>query len=306
MTLLAEVSYTGDSNTTQFALTFEYLDVSHLGVFLDGVAQTTGFTITQSTITFDTAPATGVVVLFKRVTPIDARIVDFQDGSVLTESDLDKSANQNFFVVQEIVDGVANKMGVDTDNKFDAQNKVIKNVADGSADTDAVNVRTVNSLTASAVTTANNAVSTVNQAVTDATNAKNDAVQAKTDAEQAETDTLALKSDVTQLKADTLQLKNDTNTLYTSTQTLLSSASLPQTLSGNAGKFLQVNSGETSYELVSSVASPKFYGLKLSNGQLNQTTSTTGNYNVSDYDYQLIAENITFQIVNNTLQIDLP
>ena len=87
---------------------------------------------------------------------------------------------------------------------------------------------------------------------------------------------------------------------------MLASASLPQTLSGNAGKFLQVNSGETSYELVSSVASPKFYGLKLSNGQLNQTTSTTGNYNVSDYDYHLISENITFQIVNNTLQIDLP
>ena len=93
--------------------------------------------------------------------------------------------------------------------------------------------------------------------------------------------------------------------LITSTQTLLASASLPQTLSGNAGKFLQVNSGETSYELVSSVASPKFYGLKLTNGQLNVTTSTTGN-NVSDYDYQLIAENVTFQIVNNTLQIDLP
>ena len=84
-------------------------------------------------------------------------------------------------------------MGVDTDDKFDALNKVIKNVFDGSADTDAVNVKELNSLTASAVTTANNAVSTVNQAVTDATNAKNDAVSAKNDAEQAEANTLTLK-----------------------------------------------------------------------------------------------------------------
>ena len=306
MTLLAEVSYTGDSNTTQFALTFEYLDVSHLGVFLDGVAQTTGFTVTQSTITFDTAPATGVVVLFKRVTPIDARIVDFQDGSVLTESDLDKSANQNFFVVQEIVDGVANKMGVDTDNKFDAQNKIIKNVADGSADTDAVNVRTVNSLTSTAVTTVNNAIATVNSSVATVNQAVTDSVTAKNQAEGFKNDTQTLKTDVTQLKADTQTLKDDTNTLFTSTQTLLSSASLPQTLSGNAGKFLQVNNAESSYELVSSVASPKFYGLKINGSNLEVTTSSSGNYNTTDYDYQLIAENVSFQIVNNTLQIDLP
>ena len=80
-----------------------------------------------------------VVVLIKRETPTNARLVDFQDGSVLTESDLDKSADQNFFIAQEINDESQSAMKLATDDTFDALNKRIKNVADPVNNNDAVN-----------------------------------------------------------------------------------------------------------------------------------------------------------------------
>ena len=64
-------------------------------------------------------PANGVVVLIENY---NARLVDFQDGSVLTESDLDKSADQNFFIAQEINDESQSSMKLEID-RFDALNK---------------------------------------------------------------------------------------------------------------------------------------------------------------------------------------
>ena len=76
--------------------------------------------------------------MIKRETPTNARLVDFQDGSVLTESDLDKSADQNFFIAQEINDESQSALKLGVDDTYDAQNKRIKNVADPTAGQDAV------------------------------------------------------------------------------------------------------------------------------------------------------------------------
>jgi len=137
-TYYAQVSYTGDGSTTQYAITFDYIDSTHVKAYLDGIA-TSAFTVSSSTLTFTTAPANGVTVRIERETPIDARLTDFTDGSVLTEADLDQSANQNFYVAQEITDDQENNLQLDTDDKYDAGNKVIKNVADPVNNTDAVN-----------------------------------------------------------------------------------------------------------------------------------------------------------------------
>lgn len=137
-TYYAQVSYTGDGSTTQYAITFDYIDSTHVKAYLDGIA-TSAFTVSSSTLTFTTAPANGVTVRIERATPIDARLTDFTDGSVLTEADLDQSANQNFYVAQEITDAQENNLQLDTDDKFDARSKVIKNVADPVNNTDAVN-----------------------------------------------------------------------------------------------------------------------------------------------------------------------
>jgi hypothetical protein len=138
MSFKARVSYTADGNTSTFAITFSFIDSTHVKVFLDGVS-TTAFSITGSNVVMNSNPSNGVVVLIKRETPTDSRLVDFQDGSVLTESDLDKSADQNFFIAQEIEDLSQSNLKLDTSDRFDALNKRIINVADPVDNTDAVN-----------------------------------------------------------------------------------------------------------------------------------------------------------------------
>ena len=138
MTQFAFQTYTGNGSTTQYSISFTYIDSTHVACFLDGVS-TSAFSVSGATVTFNSAPANGVVIRIERQTPLTARLVDFQDGSVLTEADLDMSANQNFFAVQEFSDDATNYMQVDTDDKYNAQSKVIKSVANPVNNNDAVN-----------------------------------------------------------------------------------------------------------------------------------------------------------------------
>ena len=128
-------TYTGDNTTTNFNITIDYLSTSHLEVYSDGVLQTltTHYTIntTDNRIEYVTAPATGVQVKIKRVTPKTkaGRIVDFQDASVLTEADLDNSALQNLYIGQEADDGNTDSISLDeTLTYYDGGSKNIRNV----------------------------------------------------------------------------------------------------------------------------------------------------------------------------------
>ena len=129
MAYLARVSFTGNASTTQYSLPFTYIVTTHIKCFLDNT-ETALFSVSGSVVTFNSAPASGVAILIKRVTPTDARLVDFQDGSVLTESDLDKSADQNFNIAQESSDTAQLHLGLDNSDKYDAGSKQIISVAD--------------------------------------------------------------------------------------------------------------------------------------------------------------------------------
>jgi len=135
---LSSVLYTANGSTTQFDITFSYIDTTHIKVFIDNVEDTSFTFVNTSRIQTSSTPSNGAVVKIERQTPDTARLVDFQDGSVLTETDLDKSANQNFFIAQETVDEVADKLGKANDGIFDAGSTRIKNVANPTADQDAV------------------------------------------------------------------------------------------------------------------------------------------------------------------------
>ena len=173
MSFKARVSYNADGNTSTFAINFSFIDSTHVKVFLDGVS-TTAFSITGSNVVMNSNPSNGVVALIKRETPTDARLVDFQDGSVLTESDLDKSADQNFFIAQEISDDSQGTMKLNNADNFDALNKRIINVADPVNNNDAVNkgfistnlanINTVAGISTQVTNVANNlsAISTAN------------------------------------------------------------------------------------------------------------------------------------------------
>ena len=157
---LSSVLYTANGSTTQFDITFSYIDTTHIKVFIDNVEDTSFTFVNTSRIQTSSTPSNGAIVKIERQTPTNARLVDFQDGSVLTETDLDKSANQNFFIVQENVDDIADRLGKDNSGIFDAGNTRIKNVANPTATQDAV---TKNYLENTFLTDANKtALTTVN------------------------------------------------------------------------------------------------------------------------------------------------
>ena len=136
MAYLAQVSYTGDGSTVGYSLPFTYIATTHIKAYIAGV-ETSAFTVSGSTVTFTSPPANAAVIKIERVTPTDARLVDFQDGSVLTESDLDQSADQNFYIAQESSDLAQAHLALDASLLWDATSKRIINVANPTGNQDA-------------------------------------------------------------------------------------------------------------------------------------------------------------------------
>jgi len=105
-------NHTGNGTAGPFSISFSYLAESEVDVTVGGVLKTitTHYTFTSATqITFTSGnePGNGVAIKFQRDTAIGSKKVDFVDGSVLTEIDLDNNANQLLFSMQEIVDSGA-------------------------------------------------------------------------------------------------------------------------------------------------------------------------------------------------------
>jgi hypothetical protein len=113
----ARVSYTGNGSTKIFTVPFPYISNAHIEVRVGGVLKTvtTDYTwLTTSTIQFVTAPTTGTVIYLLRNTPKQERLVNFQDAAVLREADLDLSADQAFYIVQEAMDAANNTQAIET------------------------------------------------------------------------------------------------------------------------------------------------------------------------------------------------
>jgi len=175
MSFLARVSYTANGSTNTFSFSFPYILTSHVKAYVDGVEDTSITFPTASSVQLSSTPANGAVVLLQRITPSDARLVDFQDGSVLTSSDLDQSADQNFYLAQETTDNVASKLGLDASDRFDALNKRIINVANPVDTQDAVTKNYLentwlSSADKTALTTLNNNITAITNVNSNSTN----------------------------------------------------------------------------------------------------------------------------------------
>lgn len=145
--------YTATSGQTDFAFTFPYLKDTHVIVSIDGTdtdINDTGagsFTIVTSPSTLvrlDSGATAGANVRVKRnslgKSNTEPALVDYNDGSVLTEKDLDDAYLHNFYLSQEAVEGAAGGMSLDSSNtSWDAQNKKIINVNDPTNTKDAAN-----------------------------------------------------------------------------------------------------------------------------------------------------------------------
>ena len=109
-------NHTGNGTAGPFSISFSYLSEAEVDVFVGGVLKTitTHYTFTSATqITFTSGnePANGAVIKIQRDTNIGAKKVDFNDGSVLTESDLDTQNDQLLFGLQELSDEYVKRNG---------------------------------------------------------------------------------------------------------------------------------------------------------------------------------------------------
>jgi hypothetical protein len=102
-------THNGNGSTATFAISFSFLENTEVDVTVGGVLKTLGthYNISGSSVTFTSGniPPSGTNnIKFQRDTDISAKKVDFADGSVLTETDLDNNSDQILFAQQEITD----------------------------------------------------------------------------------------------------------------------------------------------------------------------------------------------------------
>ena len=127
------VDYTATAAQTDFAFTFPYLEDEHVVVEIDGSA-TTAFSIvtTPSTkIVLDSGATAGQKVRVRRKSQPDTDLVDFENGSVLTESELDRAYQHNRFLNEEIseLNDASLQKAVGSDD-WDAKSQKLTNLAD--------------------------------------------------------------------------------------------------------------------------------------------------------------------------------
>jgi len=100
----SKVQYTADGSTQSFAVTFPFISRSHVSVEVDGSEATFTWN-NDSQITISSPTLSGSeIVLIARSTSRDTRLVDYVDGSNLTETDLDLDSKQAFYMAQESLD----------------------------------------------------------------------------------------------------------------------------------------------------------------------------------------------------------
>ena len=138
-TTATSVQHNGNGSTASFAIPFSFLANAEVDVTVGGVLKTLGthYNISGSTVTFTSGniPPSGTNnIKFQRDTNISAKKVDFQDGSVLTETDLDTNSDQVLFAQQEITDKLS---GIEEGATADQTNAEIKTAYEANSDTNA-------------------------------------------------------------------------------------------------------------------------------------------------------------------------
>jgi len=183
-------TYTGNGSLTSFSVSFPYIEQAHVIVTVGGVTKTisSDYNFTNSsTIAFSSAPANGAIIKFTRSTNRTARLVDYQDGSTITEAILDQDGNQSFFMAQEAIDITENTIGLNANDEWDATTKKIINVVDPTVAQGAATKNYVDIKLAADI-------NTVNTYKTAAETAKTAAETAETNAETAEANAVTAKN----------------------------------------------------------------------------------------------------------------
>ena len=125
----------------EFTFTFDYIKEEHIKVFVNFVEKAQGTGSNEFQVITNTTPKkvrlnTGLAsantrVEIRRVSSLSTPLVDFEDGSTLTASDLDTAEKQSLFIAQELDDALKQGISIDTSTGIPTLNSQrLSNVAD--------------------------------------------------------------------------------------------------------------------------------------------------------------------------------
>ena len=153
------VDYTATASQTDFAFNFDYLEDEHVTVEINGVAQLSSAysVIVESNgdtkVRLNVGATAGQNVRVRRKSQPDTNLVDFVNGSVLTESELDRAYLHNRYLAEEIAElNDASLQLEQGGTQWDAKSKRITNVGTPTALADATTKAYVDGI-ASAIAT---------------------------------------------------------------------------------------------------------------------------------------------------------
>ena len=213
-------AHTGNGSTVDYSFTFPYLKSTDIKVSLDGVDKTITDDYTlhnATTIRFNSAPGSGVIIRIYRSTASDNLASTFYPGSAIRSQDLNDNYTQNLYVTQEgeydaasaadyakrfIIDGDGSNTSGTEEHPLIASrppkpqgvpfaittaNSAVTtaNAANTKSDSAVTTANAANTTAAAANATAGTANTTSNTASTNATNAVNTANTASTNATNA-------------------------------------------------------------------------------------------------------------------------
>jgi len=179
-------AYIADGTTTDYLITWDYLDDDHITVEIDGLSNadpTASHTFTKLNDTtvrvtdgIGGAIAAGKEIQIRRNTPITTRPISFSDGSALLAADLNKNSDYLLYSMQEALDQVdftvqfqqeAEAFRDETEALRDATQALRTEVGDDTADADAHRVAAALSETNAATSEANSSTSEDNAAASE-------------------------------------------------------------------------------------------------------------------------------------------
>ena len=134
---LSYAAFTGTGVTSNYTFSFPYLDATDVYVFVNGVSVPFTF-LSTSAIKVTTAPENGTLVQIRRLTQKLVPPVNFTDGSVLLERDLDMLAIYSLYVSQEVSDKANDAMSPDYTGAYSANGNRLGSLADPVNPQDAV------------------------------------------------------------------------------------------------------------------------------------------------------------------------
>ena len=183
-------TYTGDNSTTTYNITFDWLVTTDIKVSLDGVDQTLtdDYTLESNNtqVEFVTAPGQDVAIRIYRDTDSDELSATFFAGSSLRAADLNNNFKQTLYSVQEVVSRFIDRTNAVFENIIDMGGFRITNMADGTADSDAVTKSQLDAAQTYNDEQLTEAVEDAQTAVTQAQTAQTAAETAETNAETAQ------------------------------------------------------------------------------------------------------------------------